>query len=79
VAAGIRHRLSENHLPLLGRCDHCNTPCLFANVDVHRPFESCHRCHRHLGNMGKEVDREMALQIELQLEFQQNMFNVLYC
>jgi len=29
--------------------------------------------------MGKEVDREMALQIELQLEFQQNMFNVLYC
>jgi hypothetical protein len=63
--------------PLLERCDYCKAPCLFANVDVHRPFGSCRRCHRHLASMGREVDRDMALQVELHLEFQENVLSVL--
>jgi hypothetical protein len=72
VTACPRHRL-----PLLERCEYCKAPCLFANVDVAWPFGSCYRCHRHLAGMGRKVDQEMALQIELHLEFQQSMFKVL--
>jgi len=68
-----RHRV-----PLLERCDYCSAPCLFANLDVHRPFGSCHRCERHLAYVHKQVvDKEMALQIELHADFQQNLLHVL--
>jgi hypothetical protein len=67
-----RHRL-----PLLERCGDCRAFCLFAKVDVHRPFGSCHHCHRLLASMGKDVDEELALQIELHLEFQKTVLSVL--
>ena len=72
VTACLRHRL-----PLLERCDCCGARCLFGNVGVDRPLASCYRCHRHLAGMGKDIDEGLAFQIELHLEFQQNMFNVL--
>jgi hypothetical protein len=67
-----RHRL-----PLLERCGDCRALCLFTKVDVERPFGSCHHCHRLLAHMGKDVDEEMALQIELHLEFQETVLSVL--
>ena len=67
-----RHRL-----PLFERCENCKAPCLFANADVHREFGSCHRCHRHLAYMAKEIDPAMALQVELHVEFQDNILHVL--
>ncbi len=68
---------SRHGLPLLECCDYCKSPCLFANVDVDRPFGSCYRCHASLSRMGKAVDEEMALQVELHLEFQKTVFHVL--
>src|ERR1017187_3475910 len=67
-----RHRL-----PLLERCGYCGSACLFANVDVKRPFGSCYRCQRDLASMGKDVAPEMTLQIELHVEFQQTVLNLL--
>lgn len=67
-----RHRL-----PLLEHCDYCKALCLFTKVDVQRPFGSCHHCHWSLAGMGKDVDGEMALQIELHLEFQETVLSVL--
>lgn len=72
VTACPRHRR-----PLLEKCDNCKAPCLFANIDVDWPFGSCSRCHRRLSAMGKPIDKELALQLELHIEFQQNMFHVL--
>jgi len=70
-------RFSVPLIPNTQCCDYCKAPCLFANVDVHRPFGSCYRCHASLSRMGKDVDDAMALQIELHLEFQRMMFSVL--
>ncbi|MEO8129823.1 MAG: TniQ family protein [Bryobacteraceae bacterium] len=67
-----RHRL-----PLLERCESCRAPCLFAKVAVDRPLASCYRCHRYLGGMAKDTGEEMALQIELHVEFQQKVLSVL--
>jgi hypothetical protein len=72
VTACPRHRL-----PLFERCDYCKAPCLFANVEVHREFGSCHRCHKQLAFMARDIDTAMALQIELHLEFQENVLGVL--
>jgi hypothetical protein len=33
---------------------------------------SCYRCHKHLANIGKEVDSDMALQIEVHLDFKES-------
>ena len=72
VTACRRHRL-----PLLEHCDNCKAPCLFAHANVHREFGACHRCHRHLAYMAREIDSGMALQVELHLEFQENVLDVL--
>ena len=68
---------ARHRLPLLERCGYCKAPCLFAKLEVHRQFGSCHRCHKHLSTMGKDVSKDAALQMDLHLEFQQNMLTLL--
>jgi hypothetical protein len=46
-------------------------------LDVDRPFGSCHYCHTPLAAMGKEIAKDATLQIELHVEFQQNVLSVL--
>jgi hypothetical protein len=67
-----RHRL-----PLCDRCQYCKAPCLFANVNVDRDLGRCYRCDKHLASAAREVSIEAALQIELHVEFQQNMLDLL--
>ncbi len=68
-----RHRV-----PLLERCTYCTALCLFAKVDVHHSFGSCHCCNRHLAYVRKPVfDKDMAFQIELHADFQQKLLSVL--
>lgn len=66
-----RHRI-----PLLERCEYCKSPCLFAKGDGNS-FGFCHYCRRWFAAMGKELGNDAALQIELHVEFQQNMLDLM--
>jgi hypothetical protein len=62
-----------HELVLVERCAGCGAPCLFAKLQLHRPFGCCHNCNRRFMYVDERIPKPNPYQIPAQLELQKQL------